>query len=121
MSIKSELKANLQKVREKQAEKDRNLDLEARKMIEEFIIPKFRKIAESQPTESYLRIEFHNNIGCWCYTSNIESWNYRKDSKYDYQVVCKAVEIAKDFDIEAKKSDDGGGGTTLSFTLDLDS
>ena len=121
MSIKSELKANLQKVRAKQTEKDRNLDLEARIKIEEFIIPKFRKIAESQPTESYLRIEFHNNIGCWCYTSSIDSWNYRKNSQYDYQVVCRAVEIAKDFDIEAKETDDGGGGTRLSFTLDLDS
>lgn len=121
MSIKSELKANLQKVRCKQTEMDRSLESKARKMIQEFIIPKFRKIAESQPTNSYLSIEFHSNCGWWCYTSSIDSWDCRKDSEYDYMVVYRAVEIAKDYDIEAKKSDDGAGGTTFSFTLDLDS
>ncbi len=122
MSIKSELKAKyLQNVQKEQSKNDQNLELEARKMIEEFIIPKFRKIAEKQPTSSYLSIKFHNNIGCWCYTSNIDSWNCRKDSQYNFQVVYKAVKIATEFDIEATKTDDGSGGTTLSFSLDLNS
>ena len=43
MSIRSELKANLQKVREKQTVEEQNLELQARKMIEEFIIPKIQK------------------------------------------------------------------------------
>ena len=59
MSIKSELKAKLQKVREMQTEEERKLEIEARKMIEEFLIPKFRKITEIHPTSSLLRIEFH--------------------------------------------------------------
>lgn len=120
MSIRSELKANLQKVRKKQTVEEQNLELQARKMIEEFIIPKFRKINEKHPTSSFLEIEFHNNIGCWCYTSDIDSWESRKESPYDYSVVSKAVKIAKDFDIEAKRIDDGSGGDTFSFTLDLE-
>ncbi len=120
MSIRSELKANLQKVRKKQTVEEPNLELQARKMIEEFIIPKFRKINEEHPTSSFLKIEFHSNIGCWCYTSDIDSWENRKESPYDYSVVSKAVKIAKDFDIEAKKVDDGSGGNTFSFTLDLE-
>jgi len=121
MSIKSELKANLQKAREKQAEKERDLELEARKMIEKFIIPEFRRIAESRPTASFLEIEFHNNIGGFFYTSTINSWEYKKTSQYDPTIVCKAIEIAQDFDIEAKSRDDGGGGRVYSFTLDLNS
>ena len=120
MSIRSELKANLQKVRKKQTVEEPNLELQARKMIEEFIIPKFRKINEKHPTSSFLKIEFHNNIGCWCYTSDIDRWEDRKESPYDYLVVSEAVKIAKDFDIEAKQADDGSGGDTFSFTLDLE-
>lgn len=89
-------------------------------MIEEFIIPKFRKIAEIHPTSSFLSIRLHSNIGCWYYTSDIDSLENRKDSPYDYSVVSRAVKIAKDFDIEAKKFDDGGGGDIFSFTLDLE-
>lgn len=120
MSIRSELKANLQKGRENQSEEERKLEIEARKMIEEFIIPKFRKIAEIYPTSSLLRIEFHSNIGCWCYTSDIDKWEDRKKSPYSYFVVSKAVKIAIEFEIEAKKTDDGSGGDTFCFILDLE-
>ena len=120
MSIRSELKANLQKGRENQSEEERKLEIEARKMIEEFIIPKFRKIAEIYPTSSLLRIEFHSNIGCWCYTSYIDKWEDRKKSPYSYSVVSKAVKIAIEFEIEAKKTDDGSGGDTFCFILDLE-
>ena len=120
MSIKSELKEKLQKVRGMQTEEERKLENAARKMIEEFIIPKFRRIAELNPTSSFLRIEFHSNIGCWCYTSDIDKWEDRKKSPYDYSVVSKAVKIAIEFDIDAKKTDDGGGGDTFCFTLDLE-
>ena len=88
-------------------------------MIEEFVIPKFREIADVQPTSSILRIDFHSNIGCWNYTSNINNWDKRKNSPYDYPVVSKAVKIAFKFDIEGKITDDGSGGDTLSFILDL--
>lgn len=119
MSIRTELKEKLHKVTNKQAEEERRLELEAIKMIEEFVIPKFREIADAQPTSSILRIDFHSNIGCWNYTSNINNWDKRKNSPYDYSVVSKAVKIAFKFDIEGKIIDDGSGGDTLSFILDL--
>lgn len=118
MSIRSELKAKLQKVKGEQTEQERNLEVEAKKMIEEFIIPKFREIADKQTT-SFLWIDFHLNIGCWCYSSNIDHWSERKASPYDSSVVSKAIHLAKDFEIETKESDDDAGGTIYSFVLDL--
>lgn len=120
MSIKTELKAKLQKTRENQEKKGREIQSEARKFIEEFIIPKFREISDEEPTYDYLWITFHNNIGCWNYTSNFDDWNHRKKSKYDYEVVSVAVELAKEFDIEANKCDDGAGGKDLTFVLNLE-
>ena len=78
MSIRTELKEKLHKVLNEQAGEERRLELEAIKMIEEFVIPKFREIADVQPTSSILRIDFHSNIGCWNYTSNINNWDKRK-------------------------------------------
>ena len=108
MSIRTELKEKLHKVLNEQAGEERRLELEAIKMIEEFVIPKFREI-----------VDFHSNIGCWNYTSNINNWDKRKNSPYDYPVVSKAVKIASQFDIEGKITDDGSGGDILSFILDL--
>lgn len=120
MSIRTEPEARLQKSYANQSEEEQNLELEAEKMINEFIIPKFRKISMLQPTLSFLRIEFHINTGCWHYTSNIDSWEKRKKSPYSYYVVSKAVKIAKFFDIEAEKTDDFSCGYKFSFTLDLE-
>lgn len=120
MSIKTELKAKLQKTRENQDKKERDIQSEARKFIEEFIIPKFREISDKEPTYDYLYITFTNNIGCWYYTSNIDKWENRKDSEYDYDVVSVAVELAKEFDIEANKCDDSAGGKDLTFVLNLE-
>ena len=119
MSIRTELKEKLHKVTKKQAEEERRLELEAIKMIEEFVIPKFRKIADVQPTSSVLRIDFHNNIGGFNYTSDIDNWNNRKRSPYDFYVVLRAVKIAPRYDIEGEITDDGSCGDTLSFILDL--
>lgn len=119
MTIKEELKAKLQQVKEKQEKANRDLEGEARTFISEFIIPKFREIAEKKPTYEHLRISFSCNIGCWYYTSDIDGWD-RHDSPYDFSVVSKAVELAKkEFDIEAYESDDGAGGTYLEFYLEL--
>lgn len=124
MSIKSELKSKYQqaKLKEEQEKKEKAQDLQAgaRSFIENFIIPKFRKISEEKPTEGYLYIIFTNNIGCWRYTSNIDRWDSRKNSPYTYETVSAAVEIAKEFEIEASEKSDGAGGTSLSFWLDLD-
>ena len=120
MTIKDELKAKLQQVKAKQDKEKRNLESKARKFIEEFIIPKFREIAEKKPTSEYLTISFWSNIDCWYYTSDIDGWDQRHDSPYDFSVVSTAVELAeKEFDIEASETDDGAGGRSLTFCLDL--
>lgn len=119
MSIKDELKEIFQTSTGKRPCEEEKLKLEAKEIISEFIIPKFKKISEIYPTSSFLFIKFHHNMGCWCYTSNIDSWEDRKNSPYDYSTVSMAVKIAKDFDIDAEKYDDGSGGETLCFSLDL--
>lgn len=120
MTIKEELKEQLQQAKAKQAEAERNLEAEAKAMIEEFLIPKFREIAKAYPFALYLFVNFHSNIGCWCYTSNIDDWEDRKESSYDYNVVFKATHVASEYDITAKVTDDGSGGTLFNFSLKLD-
>lgn len=120
MSIKTELKAKLQKNKENHQKKERDIQSEARRFIEEFIIPKFREISDKEQTSDYLYITFTNNIGCWYYTSSIDKWENRKDSEYDYEVVSMAVELAEEFDIEANKCGDGAGGKDLIFALNLE-
>lgn len=120
MSIKTELKAKLQKNKENHQKKERDIQSEARRFIEEFIIPKFREISDKEQTSDYPYITFTNNIGCWYYTSSIDKWENRKDSEYDYEVVSMAVELAEEFDIEANKCGDGAGGKDLIFALNLE-
>lgn len=120
MTIKEELKKQLQQAKAKQTEEERNLEAEAKVMIEEFLIPKFREIAKAYPLAPYLVVKFHSNIGCWCYTSNIDDWEDRKESAYDYKVVSKAIHIAKEYDITAEVTDDGAAGTLFHFSLKLD-
>lgn len=104
MTIKEELKEQFQQAK-------------ARAMIEEFLIPKFREIAKAYPLAPYLTIKFHHIAGCWFYTSNIDDWEDKKEAQYDYEVVNKALKIAKEYDIEPY---DSGKGETLCFSLKLD-
>ncbi|MCI8362300.1 MAG: hypothetical protein HFJ41_04085 [Clostridia bacterium] len=120
MTIKEELKEQLKQAKAKQSETERDLEAEAKVMIEEFLIPKFREIAKTYPLNSLLYVDFNSNIGCWYYTSNIDGLEGRKKSSYDYKVVSKAIDIANEYDIEAKTTDDGAGGTWLKFSLKLD-
>ena len=124
MSIKSELKTEYQqdKLKQEQERKETEQELQdgARWFIEDFIIPKFRKIRKEKPADSYLYISFTNNIGCWRYISNIDSLDSRKNSPYTYETVSAAVELAEEFEIEASETSDGAGGTSLSFWLDLE-
>lgn len=119
MSIKTELKAIQKEALETRKKENEKLEKQAKIFIEKFIIPEFRRIAESRPMASILKIEFHNNIGGFFYTSTINSWEYKKTSQYDHTIVCKAIEIAQDFDIEAKSCDDGAGGVVYVFSVDL--
>ena len=67
----------------------------------------------------YINFNRLNFINLTDNTININNWDKRKNSPYDYSVVSKAVKIAFKFDIEGKITDDGSGGDTLSFILDL--
>jgi len=120
MSIKSELKDKLRKEKEEQKKQEGESALEASKFIEEFIIPKFREISKKRPTLSILQIQFHNTLGGLFYTSSVESWDCKKASTYDPSIIMRAVQIANDFEIEAKSMNYNEGGEEYTFTLDLD-
>lgn len=110
MTIKEELKEKLQKARETEAKRNE----EAKKLIEEFIIPHFREIAEIFPLKSYMEIKFlriYERIG---YKSIIDS---KRKLPYSYDTVCKAATVAKEYDIQAVISCDGG---EIVFSLDLE-
>jgi len=119
MSIRDELREKRYKKMQEDAKKNEELDSKAESFIEGFIIPLFRTTYELLPSEPCLRIEFHSNIGCWCYTTSAIRWEKRVKSPYDYETVSHAVKIATKYDIEAFKSDDGSGGTTIVFRLDI--
>lgn len=116
MTIKDELKSKLKKSNEKE---DDELELKATEMIEEFLIPKFREIAQKKPECDYLKITFHNNMGGWFYTSNIDDWSKRRKSPYKVSVVSKAVKIAYKFDIEARSLEENYVADDYEFVLDL--
>ena len=92
----------------------RILEPVARKMLEEFIIPKFKEIAEEKP--SYiLHIDFEFNIDTWFYRTNIDDITDRNISPYCFKVVRVAINLAKEYNIKAWKCDDGSGGTYITF------
>ena len=117
MSIKDELRAKLKN--QPKTEVDLELEGKAIQMIEEFIIPKFRCIAESKPSLNYLEISFHDNIGGFFYTSDIDSWFNRRGCIYEKEVVEMAMKLAPRYDIEVFKINNSGGGDTYRFVLDL--
>lgn len=119
MSIRDELREKRYKKMQEDAKKKEELDSKAETFIEEFIIPLFRSTFELRPYEQKLRIEFHSNIGCWCYTTSAIEWENKVKSPYDYETVSHAVNFAAKHDIDAFESDDGSGGTTIVFRLDI--
>jgi len=119
MSIRDELREKRYKKIQEDAKKNEELVSKAESFIEEFIIPLFRSTYELRPYEPCLRIEFHSNIGCWCYTTSAIGWEKRVKSPYEYETVSHSVKLAAKHDIDAFESDDGSGGTTIVFRLDI--
>ena len=119
MSIKDELREKRSKVLQESRLEEQEMDSQAEKFIEEFIIPLFRTTFDARPNEAILYIEFHSNIGCWCYTTNVINWEKRKACPYKYEIVSRAVKLSTKYDIEAAKHDDGSGGDTFKFRLDI--
>ena len=101
------------------AKKKEELDSKAETFIEEFIIPLFRSTFELRPYEQKLSIKFHSNMGCWCYTTSAIGWGNRVNSPYEYEIVSHAVNLAAKHDIDAFEGDDGSGGTTIVFRVDI--
>ena len=117
MSIKDELKEKF-KNRVKTQE-ELKLEAEAINMLEEFIIPKFRDIANARPYLYCLEIAFHDNISGFFYTSDIDEYRSKKASPYKRDVVEMAVDIDYKYDIEACKVFNKLGGISYRFILDL--
>ena len=119
MSIRDELREKRYQKMQEGVKKNEELDSKAETFIEEFIIPLFRSTHELRPYEPYLCIDFHSNIGCWCYTTSAIGCEKKVKSPYEYDTVSHAVKLAAKYDIDAFKSDDGSGGTTIVFRLDI--
>lgn len=119
MSIRDELREKRYKKLKEDAKKNEELDSKAETFIKEFIIPLFRSTYELRPFETILCIKFHYNMGCWCYTTSAIGWKEREKSPYEYKTVSHAVNLAAKHDIDAFESDDGSGGTTIVFRVDI--
>ena len=119
MSIRDELREKRYQKMQEDAKKNEELDRKAETFIKEFIIPLFRSTFELRPDEPYLSIDFHSNIGCWHYTTSAIGWEKKVKSPYEYETVSHAVNLAAKHDIDAFKSDDGSGGTTIVFRIDI--
>lgn len=109
MTIKEELREAYQKRIGKWKPTSRFLKTEgtdvniaARKFIEEIIIIKFREIAAKKPFKEYLFIEFNYSDKWFRFFSNVDPLTYiEKDSLVTKEVLEKAIEIAKkEYDID---------------------
>lgn len=107
MTIKEELTENYQKAIKRENErKEQNLQIDAIEFIEQFIIPEFRKIHQKKPTSNFVSIAFHQSeCEDLYYRTNLDICNDGTKSTYSIDVVEKAVELAKDFDINAFKDE----------------
>lgn len=119
MSIRSELKANWQaKYGKPLTDKDRLLSIEAKELIEEFLIPLFRGMAELCPSKQNFSVSFVYDANGLYYFSTVNRWEYRKVSPYSEPVILRAMNLAKDYAIDAK-AEDFGFGVIYKFELDI--
>ena len=111
MSIKTELS---KKYKEDQKQRERELETQAREFITEFLENKFRQLNQVTPMKTNLIIKFKETArGCQCY-------NYcLGDEKvpYSYNVVKKARELVKEYEIDDITTE---GGEAITFALELD-
>ena len=68
-------------------------NLEGKKIISEFIVPKFVEIRRRRPICYFLVINFRVDKDGFYYTSSIDS---RTDSPYSEEAIIKAVEFIED-------------------------
>ena len=119
MTIKEELREKLRQAKAKQWADEQAVEEEARKMIDEFIIPKFRQIATEKPAAEYLFIEMFDCLDSkWFYTSNIDTCEEMKLIPYDRDVIFAATNLAKKQDIEVVMCEDSFL-PNIKFILDL--
>ena len=98
---------------------EKELEAEARKMIEDFIVPLLNKSISKNPLFSafihFVKYSEPLFSLSWFYTTSLSApWNCKK-SPYSCEVVSKAVELAHEFNIEAYEEYDGSDCTVFSF------
>ena len=111
MTIRNELKEKLLQFKTERIKEKQEFEPEARKMIEELIIPQFRKIASENPYSDFLVIQLHEENECWkLYESKIP---------YCEDAVLLAVLLAYQYDIYAEYDNDQIMGKLVHFKLSL--
>ena len=92
---------------------------DARKFIEETIIPEFREMSDENPLMSYLFIRFTVFAGGVVgFNTSIKGLTILKDNPYAPEIIKKAEEIAYTYDITAK-AHENDYGATYEFSLSL--
>lgn len=126
MSIKTELKQKLQEAQKRQKELEREekaaaqiKEAEARKFLTEVVIPKFRKMADDNPTGVFHSIEFFSSDRKWYYDVEELPKIRTGCTPYSFDTVEMAVKLAKEFDIAAVSYLEMLGEQTARFYLDL--
>lgn len=119
MSIRSELRANWQaKYGKPMTSRERICYMDAKEMIEEFLIPHFREMAQQCPSKQNFSVSFIFDANGIYYFSTIRSFENRKVSPYSEPVILQAMNLAKDYAIDAK-SEDFGLGVIYKFEVDI--
>ena len=122
MSIKNEIllkrKEAIVQSGSTKEDNEKNNCIQAIEMLETFIIPKFREMAEEKPTLNHFFIHFYLKGSDWYYNTICNK--KKKKSPYEFQVVKWAVFKAEDYDIGAEyKKDRIQGVTRLIFYINL--
>lgn len=118
MSIRSELRANWQARYGAMTSQEWMNDIEAKEMITEFLIPHFREMAQQCPSKQNFSVFFIFDANGIYYFSTIRSFENRKVSPYSEPVILQAMNLAKDYSIDAK-AEDFGLGVIYKFEVDI--
>ena len=119
MTIKEELKKKLEQVKKNQLTKNQAIDEESRRVLNDFLIPKFREIAVKRPTEDYLEIHMSDCLNnWWMYTSNIDTYMELKRVSYSKEAVFNVKKYAEEAGIKVVICEDEYMPNVI-FVLDL--
>ena len=121
MSIKTEILLKRKQAIEQSGltkkDNENNNYIKSIEMLETFIIPKFKEMAENHPTVDRFWIVFRSNGSILDYFTTFNMNN--TDSPYDFSVVKLALFKAEDYGIDAEYKKSTHGATILEFYLDL--